>query len=149
MEETMKSIIMSLVLFMGLIGLYGANYSVQFDIDELSTEVNSRAFHEFKLVNCSSTRELGYPKLPCRVVSYIIPANLEVNNLSISATTTFLSGTYTIMPVQTPNLIMGTTMILLLQIRSCTTAILSTRSRVHKSFHIRIWMVRTTLLVYY
>ncbi len=98
----MKSIIMSLVLFMELIGLYGANYSVQFDIDELSTEVNSRAFHEFKLVNCSSTRELGYPKLPCRVVSYIIPANLEVNNLSISATTTFLSGTYTIMPVQTP-----------------------------------------------
>lgn len=98
----MKSIAMSLVLLIGLIGLYGTNYSVQFDIGELSTDINSRAYHEFKLADCSSTKEIGYPKLPCRVVSYIIPANMEVNNLSVSAITTYLSGTYTVMPAQTP-----------------------------------------------
>ncbi len=98
----MKSIVMILFLLIGLVGLYGTNYSVQFDISELSTDINSRAFHEFQLVNCSSTKEIGYPKLPCRVVSYIIPADMEVSDLSVSATTTLLSGTYNVMPVQTP-----------------------------------------------
>jgi hypothetical protein len=36
----MKSIIMTLILLIGLIGLYGTNYSVQFDISELSTDIN-------------------------------------------------------------------------------------------------------------
>lgn len=98
----MKSIALSLVLLIGLIGLYGTNYSVQFDISELSTDINSRAYHEFKLTNCSSTKEIGYPKLPCRVVSYIIPTNMEVSSLSVSVSATILQGTYTVMPVQTP-----------------------------------------------
>ena len=98
----MKSIAMTLGLITGLIGLYGTNYSIQFDIGQLSTDINSRAFHEFRLTDCSSTREIGYPKLPCKVVSYIIPANMDVNNLSVSAITTYLSGTYTVMPAQTP-----------------------------------------------
>ncbi len=88
----MKSIVMTLILLIGLIGLYGTNYSVQFDISELSTDINS----------CSSTKEIGYPKLPCKVVSYIIPANMEVSSLSVSVSTTILQGTYTVMPVQTP-----------------------------------------------
>jgi hypothetical protein len=32
MEEDMKSIAMTLGLLIGLIGLYGTNYSIQFDI---------------------------------------------------------------------------------------------------------------------
>ena len=36
----MKSIAMTLGLLIGLIGLYGTNYSVQFDISELSTDIN-------------------------------------------------------------------------------------------------------------
>ena len=59
----MKSITLLLVMLTGLIGLYGANYSVNFNISDLSTDINSRSFHELRLTNCSTTQEIGSPKI--------------------------------------------------------------------------------------
>ncbi len=77
----MKSFTLLLVMLIGLISLNADNYSVNFDINDLSTTINAMKFHEFKLADCSATREIGHPKLPCKVVSYIIPVNMKVSNL--------------------------------------------------------------------
>lgn len=102
MEEDMKSFTLVLVMLIGLISLNADNYSVNFDINDLSTTINAMKFHEFKLADCSATREIGHPKLPCKVVSYIIPVNMKVSNLSISENSILLKGTFNVMPVQTP-----------------------------------------------
>jgi hypothetical protein len=140
----MKSIVMILFLLIGLVGLYGTNYSVQFDISELSTDINSRAFHEFQLVNCSSTKEIGYPKLPCRVSVTLSQPIWGKRPICVSHYY-FIIRTYNVMRYKLQNLITGINNDLLHRIPSCTTAMLSILRRVHRSFHIRIWMVRTIL----
>ncbi|MDD2229761.1 MAG: C25 family cysteine peptidase [Candidatus Cloacimonetes bacterium] len=98
----MKYIALTLVLFASLfISLNALSHTEAFCIGDLSVQSNSRGYHELRLSDLGKTGEPGNPELPGKVISFIIPANQDACNLSTSASSTYLDGTYNVMPLQT------------------------------------------------
>lgn len=97
----MKHLVATLMLItVCCITLTAISHSESFSIGDVSILSNDRGYQEIGLSDYGKTGIVGNPELPSRVVSFIIPANQDACNLSASASSTYLSGTFNVMPLQ-------------------------------------------------
>ena len=98
----MKHLIASLIISVSIyVTLNATSHSEAFSIGDLSIRSNERGFQAINLSDYGKTGIIGNPELPSKVVNFIIPENQDASNLSVSASSTHLEGTYNIMPLQT------------------------------------------------
>lgn len=98
----MKHLVATLILIaVFCITLTATSHSEAFSIGEVSILSNDRGFQEIGLLDFGKTGVIGNPDLPGKVVSFIIPANQDACNLSASVSSTYLDGTFNVMPLQT------------------------------------------------
>ncbi|MCL2312577.1 MAG: hypothetical protein FWC41_08875 [Firmicutes bacterium] len=61
----------------------------------------NEGYDEIAVSECAFTNEIGYPQLPVKIMSFVLPYNSTVTNIQInSVTEQKLSGNYYIFPVQ-------------------------------------------------
>ncbi len=75
-------------------------YNVQFDQNNFEICINSNNYNVIENSDLEHNHVIGSPQLPIKFLSYIIPKEKNVSNIVLTTTTTELSGTYNICPVQ-------------------------------------------------
>jgi len=94
--------LISLIVFTGSSVFGDVTYSTNFSFSDLSFSTIS-GFDLVSLNGCDFMREVGKPKIPLKVISLVIPANMEVTGITVNSCDSMeIPGTYYIFPAQIP-----------------------------------------------
>lgn len=76
------------------------SYSGSFGMSDLQFSTGERGYDSVRMNSLENIRVVGAPQVPVKLLNFIIPPGMDVDNISIVSNTQILSNTYNLIPVQ-------------------------------------------------
>lgn len=76
------------------------SYSGSFGVSDLQFSTGERGYDSVRMNSLENIRVVGAPQVPVKLLNFIIPPGMDVDNISIVSNTQILSNTYNLIPVQ-------------------------------------------------
>lgn len=74
--------------------------SVSFGMSDLQFSTGERGYDSVRMNGLENIRVVGAPQVPVKLLNFIIPTGMDIDNISIVSNTQTLANTYNLIPVQ-------------------------------------------------
>lgn len=78
----------------------GVSYSGSFGVSDIQFSIGERGYDSVRMNGLENIKVVGAPQVPVKLLNFIIPPGMDVDNISIVSNTQILSNAYNLIPVQ-------------------------------------------------
>lgn len=98
----MKHLFFVIAYWIVLVPAMAVSYSGSFGVSDLQFSTGERGYDLVRMNSLENIRVVGAPQVPVKMMNFIIPTGMDVDDVLINVNSQTLSETYELLPVQPP-----------------------------------------------